>query len=119
MAKLREYDEEVEIVEDTKLYQDRNLMSGVLGHLAKGTKINCKDFENPASNNHNLSIKNSLASLMSSTQSTSGGFNSTVRIQSANKSAGGRGSAVNAGNADQNWVEVYEARSNTVGYVLK
>lgn len=74
VAKLREYDEEVEIAEDTKLYQEKNLMSGELGLLCKGTKVNCKDFDKPVQK-HNLSIKNSLASLMSSTQSTTGGFN--------------------------------------------
>ena len=74
VAKLREYDEEVEIAEDTKLYQEKNLMSGELGLLSKGTKVNCKDFDKPV-HKHNLSIKNSLASLMSSTQSTTGGFN--------------------------------------------
>ena len=74
VAKLREYDEEVEIAEDTKLYQEKNLMSGELGLLSKGTKVNCKDFDKPVQK-HNLSIKNSLASLMSSTQSTTGGFN--------------------------------------------
>ena len=80
VAKLREYDEEVVVAEDTKLYQNKNLMSGELGLLSKGTKVNCKEFVDKPANKHNLSIKNSLASLMSSTQSTTGGFNQTVRV---------------------------------------
>ena len=72
-----------------------------------------------------------MASLMSSTQSTTGGFNQAIRTQSAFKSAGVRNSITYLDNrnnnatadkntaSDQNWVEVYDMRSNTVGYVLK
>ena len=53
IAKLREYDEEVVVAEDTKLYRDKNLMSGELGLLSKGTKVNCKDFVDKTANKHN------------------------------------------------------------------
>ena len=66
---------------------------------------------------------------MSSTCSVPGG--GKIRAHSANKSsgrAGVKGSAAFLGfkkidrgatNADQNWVEVFDARSNQVGYVLR
>ena len=53
IAKLKEYDEEVVVAEDTKLYRDKNLMSGELGLLSKGTKVNCKDFVDRTANKHN------------------------------------------------------------------
>ena len=44
---MNEYDEEIEVAEDTKLYKEKNLASGEICFLPKGAKVHCKDFEYP------------------------------------------------------------------------
>ena len=67
---------------------------------------------------------------MSSTQSTTRGFNQLPRAHSAKKSARftrhsnyidyrNSATAEKAAATNQNWVEAYDVRNNLVGYILK
>ena len=39
LAKMKEYEDEVQVAEDTKIYKEKNLKSGEVCFLAKGAKV--------------------------------------------------------------------------------
>ena len=39
LAKMKEYEEEVQVGEDTKIYKEKSLKSGEVCFLAKGAKV--------------------------------------------------------------------------------
>ena len=93
------------MTQDTKIYKKMSLTSGEICLLPKSAKVKCKQ---ELSNDSKI---NSMASLISDTSRHS--------RMSRNSAQNCNDSKLDYGIQNKLWIEVYDARSNSVGYILR